>query len=375
MEMENNQSIPEINSSSEGTNHIYSPKASVLGTSTLHLTSSSESEGFTKEDLEISLTKCTNQQCVIGSNKNEYDTEDDHVSVKSATGINKTPLCEMGLNIDNTDTGMIGVNSTPPTADNMSPNNDDAKHCSIDNCASSSSSDFDGFTQEDLKLLPSMVNLDSDTNSSPFSLYSSEESESEHYDYETDIFSSNDTILYQVPIPTTETYVKKSSATAPIPLVEEMWRTEALTRKYSVPLNKLNKREIYDLSHPPPDWDNIDPYSGLEDHSDDENNNPKKTNVDKEHIDSPKTEFAREPYHMRTCQIPQPSSRKSGHENSRIVSYAESDLHSSNSDYEPHTRPVRNSNVGLREPTQSRLRAQRLISASNAEKHLEKFPV
>ena len=60
-EMANNQSIPEINSSSEGTDHIYSPRASVLATNTLHLTSSSKSEGFTKEDLEISLTKCANQ--------------------------------------------------------------------------------------------------------------------------------------------------------------------------------------------------------------------------------------------------------------------------------------------------------------------------
>ena len=124
------------------------------------------------------------------------------------------------------------------------PNNDDAEHRSTENCASSSSSDFDGFTQEDLK---SLANPYSDTNSSPASLYSSEESESEHYNYETNIFSSNDTILYQVPTPTTETYVKKSSATALIQLVEEMWRTEALIRKYSVPLNKLNKCEIYDL--------------------------------------------------------------------------------------------------------------------------------
>ena len=117
-EMENNQLTPEINSSTEETNHIYSPKASVLGTNTLHLTSSSEFEGFTKEDLEILLTKCANQQCVIGSNESEYDTEDDHVSVKSVMGINQSPLCEMGLNIDNMDTGLMGVYSTPPTADN-----------------------------------------------------------------------------------------------------------------------------------------------------------------------------------------------------------------------------------------------------------------
>ena len=63
---------------------------------------------------------------MIGSNEN--DTEDGHVSVKSATGTNNTLLCEMGLNTDNTDTGvygMMGVNSAPPTADNTGLHNDD----------------------------------------------------------------------------------------------------------------------------------------------------------------------------------------------------------------------------------------------------------
>ena len=158
------------------------------------------------------------------------------------------------------------------------------------------------------------------------------------------------------------------TATAPIPLVEELWRSEALNRKYSVPLNKLNKCEIYDLSHLPPNWDNIDRYSGLEEHSEDDRNNSKTSNVNDKHNGPPKTEFAREPYHMKTRQKMTTSLRKSDRGNSCIVKYAESESHSSDSDYEPRSRPVRNSNVGLREPTQSRLRAQRLISASNAEK-------
>ena len=328
-----------------------------------------------KEDLETSLTKCTNQQCVIGSNK--YDTEDDHVSVKSMMGTNNTLLCEMGLNTDDTDTGvysMMGVYSAP-TSDNIYLNNDDSDHCHTDNGASSSSSDFDGFTQEDLKSLPSRAYFDSDTNSSVASLDSTEESESKHYDYETDIFSSDDTILYQAPCSSVETCAKKSGATAPIPLVEELWKTEALTRKYSVPLNKLNKHKIYDLSHLPPNWECIDPYSGLEEQSEDDSNNSKTTNVNNEYTDSPKTEFAHEPYHMRTRQKTLPSPRKSSRGNSRMVRYAESDSHSSDSDYEPRARPMRNSNVGLHEPTQSRLWAQRLISASNTEKHPDTFPV
>ena len=78
---------------------------------------------------------------------------------------------------------------------------------------------------------------------------------------------------------------------------------------------------------------------------------------------------------MRTRQITLPSPRKSSRGNLCTVSYAESDSHSSDSDYEPRARPVKNSNVGLCEPTQLRLRAQRLISASNAGKHLDTFPV
>ena len=221
------------------------------------------------------------------------------------------------------------------------------------------------------------VDVTSDTYSSPASLDSSEGSESEddEYEYESDIFSSDDTILYTTPSPTIETGMKMSVATALIPLVEELWRSEALNRKYSVPLNRLNKREIYDLSHPPPNWDNIDPYSGLEEHSEDDINNSKISNVNDKHNDPPKTEFAREPYHMRTRQKTTTSLRKSDRGNSCIVKYADSNSHSSDSDYEPCSRPVRNSNVSLRELTQSRLRAQRLISASNAEKHPDIFPV
>ena len=77
-----------ISNSSEETDHTHSPRAGVLGTNTLYLTSSSEFEGFTKEDLETPLTRCTNQQSVIGINID--DTDHNHTSAKSATGINNT---------------------------------------------------------------------------------------------------------------------------------------------------------------------------------------------------------------------------------------------------------------------------------------------
>ena len=274
----------------------------------------------------------------------------------------------------------MGINSAI-SAVTTDINIDDNDQGHTDFCASSSSSDFDGFTKDDLKPQPDRADSDSNIYSSPASLDPSDESESEHDDdvYESDIFSSDDTILYQVSCSLDKTIVKKSCTSTPIPLVENLWRTEVFNRKYSVPLNKLNKREIYDLSHPPPNWDNIEPYSGLEEYSENEFNDSNTANDNNELSetsgDPPNIESNCEPYHMRTCQKTSPTRRKSSQGNSCMVSYAESDSHSSNSDYEPQSRPVRNSNVGLREPTKSRLRAQRLISASNAEKHPDTFPV
>ena len=115
-----------------------------------------------------------------------------------------------------------------------------------------SSSDFNGFTKEDLKPSPKRLDSDSDIDSSPGSSDPSDQSESENDVYESDNYPSDDTILYQVSCSPDKKPNKECNTSTPIPLVENLWRNEALNRKYSVLLNKLNKREIYDLSHPPP---------------------------------------------------------------------------------------------------------------------------
>ena len=77
----------------------------------MYLTSSSESEGFTKEDLETPPIICTTQPGEMGINID--DTDQGHTGV---TGINSTlSTGEMGINIDDTDqghTGVTGINST-----------------------------------------------------------------------------------------------------------------------------------------------------------------------------------------------------------------------------------------------------------------------
>ena len=55
----------------------------------------------------------------------------------------------------------------------------------------------------------------------------------------------------------------------PIPSVAAIWKSDALRKNWTVPLHKLSASDIYALSKPPPNWDSIDPYSGLEEQSTD----------------------------------------------------------------------------------------------------------
>ena len=43
-----------------------------------------------------------------------------------------------------------------------------------------------------------------------------------------------------------------------------MWKKDAITKNWTVPVEKMNKKKVYELSNCPPDWDKIDPYSDLE---------------------------------------------------------------------------------------------------------------
>ena len=43
--------------------------------------------------------------------------------------------------------------------------------------------------------------------------------------------------------------------------VAELWKQDALSQRWSIPLTKLDSRKIYELSHKPPNWSEMDPYS------------------------------------------------------------------------------------------------------------------
>ena len=255
-EMVNNLPALSSSSSSEDLGHTHSHRTGVLGTNTLCLTSSSKFEGFTKEDLETPSIRCRTQQSVIGINID--DTDHGHTSVTginnmlsmgemglnidgtdqchtSVTGINSTlSVVETGININDTDLGrkdVSGINSTLSSQLNITASvsgimEDVQNDGSLDTdfCASSSLSDFDGFTKDDLRPTPKMVDSDSDIYSSPASSDPSNESESEHDDgaYESDNYSSDDTILYQVSCSPDKKPIKKCYTSTPILLVEKL---------------------------------------------------------------------------------------------------------------------------------------------------------
>ena len=54
--------------------------------------------------------------------------------------------------------------------------------------------------------------------------------------------------------------------------VLEIWRKDALSHNWTVPVLKLSNSDIYDLSHKPPNWSDMDPYSGLEEENEDVSN-------------------------------------------------------------------------------------------------------
>ena len=113
----------------------------------MDLTSSSEFEGFTKEDLEPPCVMGAINSCVLGTNMENRDPD-----LISMTGTNTNLSCVSGINSNTFD-----ISSQLIDIINDAIGNDHTDNTEKENegsLASSSSSEFDGFTEEDLKPLP-----------------------------------------------------------------------------------------------------------------------------------------------------------------------------------------------------------------------------
>ena len=165
--------------------------------------------------------------------------------------------------------------------------------------------------------------------------------------------------------------LKKHKPVIPDPekAVRKIWKNDALSHNWSVLLKKLSKHDIYDLSHKPLDWSNMDPYSRLEDKSEDTTDPPTwqdqitniNSHVQKMLMDDPScaitpesdielSAYAGNRYQLRQRKpcVPILKTRSSNGLKQTINYLDNSD---NDSDYEPKPKRVHNPNVGLREPS------------------------
>ena len=229
----------------------------------------------------------------------------------------------------------------------------------IDSQLTSSDSDFEGFTEQDLyQSVPLYETWDSSsfTDSSSGSSGASVEENSE-----TNI-ASEKTI--------------GSVTVYPIGIIEKMWKKDAITKNWTVPVEKMNKKKVYELSNRPPDWDKIDPYSDLEEM---DSNHQINEDGDRDQVLKTPEQRMDSADHVKTIQnkyhlqehkpVNGLASFRKSKRDTPAVTYTENDSNSGDSDFSLHPKRQRNRNVGLREPSRSRLHAQEIITATNVNKN------
>ena len=150
-----------------------------------------------------------------------------------------------------------GVNSTLPAVSNNS------------NTQSRSSSEFKGFHSDDIYEISSEL-ITSKWSSTPSIATDSED---------TVIYPSTSTTAAEKnmanPNSSQHFYLAKQINDQYSLDIVSLWKNDAMKKKWTVPIVKLSTDDIYLLANPSPNWDNMDPYSGIEDiGSDSDKSNP-----------------------------------------------------------------------------------------------------
>ena len=164
--------------------------------------------------------------------------------------------------------------------------------------------------------------------------------------------------------PTDEPTVENDTSGATT-IINDMWLKHAQKDLGYVPLNHLTRLDILDLTRTPPDWDNMDPYSSLEDVSDSDNSETKNdnTNTSDENPDTSDTTekvigtmyYMRDRIPKRECHSDRPmrSTRSK-------INYAQFNV---NDDEVSPTRPIKKPKVSSG-PSADRMAAQRIIKST-----------
>ena len=214
-----------------------------------------------------------------------------------------------------------------------------------------SSSDFEGFHSSDI--LSDALNTNSHPSGHTPSITESYDGGENATDSE-DTIPATDNISVNTTLPS-NFFLTKQINEQYAPDVISLWKSDAMRKKWSVPILNLNKDEIYSLSKPAPNWQTMDPYSSLEDIGSDTNTAQPET------VEHSSTQG----YHRCSkCYATHKSTCKSKHD----IRYVYNDIAStSDSDYDQKLKQIRDPNIGLKAPSNSRLCAQAIIHEAKAK--------
>ena len=325
-----------------------------------------------------------NSEAVTGINmaSGEKRVLGTNIRKTNMSGINSNQTVDANLmsnSMDNSSPNILGINDSDSSTEFEGFNENDllrSKNMLADTASeidgytdSNSSSEFEGFTENDI--YSPKRNDTMDTSSESFI-------ELSDLNYEDAVSSSTECYSHIVePENEPDASIGSLAYSRPPTSVAKLWHEDALRKRWTVPVPKLSARDIYNLSHAPPQWDKMDPYSDLE--NTDSNSDISQDEALKH--DTPATpsspEMPKTDYGLRPRNKPVQEKWKSKRKPKSSPVYIESsnEQESDDSDYKPRPKTVRNPNVGLKEPSKSRLRSQELITASRGSRNPENYLV
>ena len=283
-----------------------------------------------------------NQQCV-DTNLIGVDTDNNVLNAEGMIGTSKHDM----TGINNDDISVVESTETDFHSNDQTVSGINKHYDVLDDTLSS----FEGFTAADI--MHSEMDQTADMSVSSPSSPSDTFPESECNETELDSGDSN---------------LSKSSDSKqfnPTLDIKKIWIHYATTRKWEVTMIRMSRKKIYELSNPPPNWDEIDPYCSLEE-----------TNIGSQMDLKCVEDSNSDATIILTESLPEKENRylartlcknttvRRSLRTKTVQNYQESNYSSSeDSDYNPHSRCTNQRVAGLREPTRSRMRAQKLISA------------
>ena len=320
------------------------------------------------KDVNITDNLCT----VKGTNDHDHCNKEctPGINISNVKGLNNTEFdisenvmdrsmhsyAIQGINSDNSGSESSNFEGfTSSDLKNISISDKDIMGINSDN-SSSESSEFEGFTSGNLKsaiMSEAGITVDASIMMT-----------SDSYEYDDIEEDSSDTIPA---IEHTSTLVNSSQMLhdmSPVMNnaqhisadVRNIWENDVRRKKWMIPLRKLTPMDIYTLSKPAPNWEAMDPYSGLSKyHESAEDTDP---------VPSAHSNATNKSEQVKGSNLKRNKLCRSKRNDKRIRYLEEYMSDENDSDYDPHPKPVKKPIAGLKAPSSARIHAQNIIRSA-----------